>query len=243
MLQFMRAATLSLLFLALLCSGADSQPWEPNWRVAPIRFQLANLSLSHVSFRDADLVGALRYLQRKAEEQSRGALKVAFVLDLPADFKPRYELSLDASSIPFAEALRYLGEQAGLQFSQVGEVIHVRREGQEPTPPPLTAESGPRSATTPIPGKNPSSLSASAKPGSVAEGTLGKPAEAIGGGGNVYRNTSGEVQPDKSGFVPRRGLNGYSDTPSMRGFDVNCARPQDCKVKACGCNFCSCAKR
>jgi len=238
----MRAATSCLLFLALFCVGVDAQPWEPNWRVAPIHFQLANLPLSRVSFRDADLVGALRYLQ-KAEEHSRGALKVSFVLDLPADFKPKYELSLDASSIPFAEALRYLGEQGGLQFSQVGEVIHVRPEGKEPAPPPLVDANGARSAPPPIPGKDPSPLSASAKPGSVAEGTLGKPAEAVGGGNNVYRNTTGEVQSDKSGFVPRRGLNGYPDTASKKGLDVNCARPQDCKVKACGCNVCSCATR
>jgi hypothetical protein len=198
------------------------------------------LLLPRVTFRDGDLIGVLRYMQQKAEQQSRGAIKVSFVLDLPADFKPRYELSLDLTSVPFAEALRYLGEEAGLQFSQSGNAIFVRREGPAPTPPPLTDADSPKAvpASTPKPSRTARGLpDAQLKPSGVT-GALGKPASTATGSNNAYRNMNGDFQPDKSGTVPRRELNGFP--AKWKALDLNCARPAVCPGGECGCNVCSC---
>ena len=82
---------------------------EPDDRVSLINRRFASVVLSRVSFHDADLVSVLDYLKRKAEKESNGALNMPFVLELPRDFKPRYELTLDVHSI-----------SAGLDYPGVG---------------------------------------------------------------------------------------------------------------------------
>jgi len=84
-------ALIVCLLFARTPSSADEQPAiKP-----PLQRRLESLILPEVKFRDADFIGALRYLQKKARQQSNGATQVPFVVDLPEDFKPRYELTLE----------------------------------------------------------------------------------------------------------------------------------------------------
>ena len=223
----MRAAISIPLLIALLFASIELRAAEPNWRVSLLNPQLAALVLPRVRFRDADLIGTLQYLRRKADEQSHGALQVSFVLDLPADFKPRYELTLDVAAVPFSEALRYVGELSGVQFSQESGVVFVRPEGSGPAPPPLPEEK-----------KRPVVSSA---PSKAVPDALAKPAEAVAVGNNLHRNMTGEVQPDKSGYIPHRSLSGFSESDATKkGMEVNCPHLATCPAGVCGCGICCC---
>jgi hypothetical protein len=96
----------------------------------PLDKQLRALLLPQVNFRDATFLGALQCFARKAEQQSEGTVKVPFLLELPDDFKPRCELTLDLNMIPFMDALRCLGELAGVEFSFQADSLIVRVPGE-----------------------------------------------------------------------------------------------------------------
>jgi hypothetical protein len=228
-LGHLRAIVSALLFVGVLVVGVALRAGDSGDRVSVINRRFVSVILPRVSFRDADLVGALEYLKRKAEEESNGALKMPFVLELPPYFRPRYELTLDVHSVPYAEALRYLAELSGVRFSQENGAVFVRPDTVDPAPPTSTpAKKWP--VATPSPSKE-----------QILTGTLGKPAEAVRGGGNVYRSIAGAVQPDKSGFIPRRGLNGFSE--GKEGLDLNCPHLGKCPSGTCGCSICACATR
>jgi len=223
----------TIILISLLVA---SHPWsaslsgtEPDDRVSLINRRFASVVLSRVSFHDADLTSVLEYLKRKAEVESNGTLKMPFVLELPPDFKPRYELTLDVRAMPYAQTLRYLAELAGVRLSQENGVVVVRPDtgGTPLSIPPPEKE---RPASKPLPYKE-----------QILTGPLGKPAEAVGGGNNLYRNTAGTLQPDKSGYVPRRELNGFPET--KKGLDVNCPHLGTCPSSTCGCTICTCAAR
>src|SRR4030095_13121586 len=95
--------------------------------------RIGSLQLPQVNFRDADIGGALEYLRRKADQASGGTLKLTFVQDLPEDFRPKNELSLDLREVPFIVALNYVGELAGVQFAIEGTRI-TARAGTAPPP-------------------------------------------------------------------------------------------------------------
>jgi len=196
--------------------------------VVLINRRFAMVILSRVSFRDADLVGVLEYLKRKAEQESQGALKMPFILELPADFRPRYELTLEANSVPYAEALRYVAELAGVRFSQESGAVVVRPDTL--VAPTLAAK--PSEKERPVGSTRPD-------PRQGLTGPLGKPAEAATGAVNVHRSITGKVQPEKSGIVLRRGLNGYPEEQTR--FDVNCPHTGACPSATCGCSICTCA--
>ncbi|HSI12165.1 MAG TPA: hypothetical protein VK961_08980 [Chthoniobacter sp.] len=225
----LRAIVLSLL-LGLLClADGRLQAAEPDDRVSLINRRFSTVILPRVSFRDADFVGVLEYLKRKAEQESNGALKMPFILALPADFIPRYELTLDMGGVPYGEALRYVAELAGVRMSQENGAIVVRPDTSTATPRALAQEKE-RPASTPLPAKD-----------KALTGPLGKPVEAAGGGGNLHRATDGAVQPEKSGYIPRRGLNGYPE--AQKRFDVNCRNSGACPSAVCGCNICTCGMK
>ena len=222
----LRAFVSSLLLLVLSLGNGRSRATEPDDRVSLINRRFSMVILPRVSFRDADLVSVLGYLKRKAEQESNGTLKMPFILDLPADFKPRYELTLDVSAVPYGEALRYVADLAGVRFSQENGAVVVRSDTAGAASRALDQEKE-RPASTPLPAKD-----------KALTGPLGKPAETAGGGGNLHRTTDGVVQPEKSGYIPRRALNGYPE--ALKRLDVNCPHSGPCPTATCGCSICTC---
>lgn len=216
------------LLLFLLLAIASVATGETPALKSPLQRRLEVLILPEVKFRNSDFIGALAYFQQKARQhQPPGGPQVLFNVDLPASFRPRYELSLDLTSVPFWEALHFLGEQAGVEFSPEGDVVAVRPLGftsaaragvHKEKPPP----------STPVPAKG-------------LTGLLGKPAEPASHGGSTYRSIGGVIQPEKSGNVPRRSLSGWSTErdPANR-VGVNCIRPDKCPASDCGCYLCCC---
>jgi len=86
---------------------APSPERMPSQEPADRRLQW--LMIPQVTFRDASLESVLDHFRRKADEASGGAVQVCFKLELPADFRPRYALTLDVRGMPFLAALGYRG--------------------------------------------------------------------------------------------------------------------------------------
>jgi hypothetical protein len=134
-------------------------------------------------------------------------------------------------NIPFSEALRYLGEQAGVEFAVEAGEVTVRRLG---------SASAAQAATG-----NKSTASRARHPRTQWTGRLMKGPEAVKNGHNIHRATSGEIQREKSGYVQRRTLSGWStERHPKQTIGVNCIKasacnPPNCKGK-CGCNVCAC---
>ncbi len=218
-----------LVLLCLIVAGVTVQAAERSAFKPPLQRQLESLVLPEARFRDADLSGALRYLSQKAAQQSGGKIRVPFSLDLPEDFEARYELTLDVRRLPFLEALRYLGEQARVEFAFEGSSIVVRKLGTKSARQPVASDRKPAPAP---PG-----------PQKGLAGVLAEPAKPSSVGGNVHRTTAGVVQAEKSGYVPRRGLGGWSTTIDPRHrVGVNCVRISACPAGACGCHLCACKR-
>ena len=198
----------------------------------PLQRQLESLVLPEVRFGGADFTDALLYLQMKAQTSPQNAVRIPFVIHLPADFKPRYKLSLDLKTIPFWEALRHLCGQAGVGFSIERGAVAIRPLG--------SASTAKTTVRTEIPAP------AEPAPGRGLAGPLGKPAQSFVSGYNVHRSTGGEIQPDRSGSVGHRNLSGWSVASDPRNqMSMNCVHMEKCKAKcdddrACGCYICTC---
>lgn len=184
-------------------AGDDPHP-APRSAPAPLPRPITNappakliqwVVLSQVTFKDADLEGALEYLRSKAEEQSGGALKLHFERKLPADFRPRHDLTLDLRQVPCSVALNYLAELAGVQFSITGATVTVRPGAGVSLRGPLPSLQGLPPAPAP--------------PEKGLAGSLAKPVEPTFAGRNVYRNTRGVIIAEKSGYVPHRSMGGF----------------------------------
>lgn len=216
--------SLGISCLAVMCAHSLAQD-RPVIK-PPLQRQLESLILPVVRFRDADLVGALRYLGQKSAEQSEQKVRVSFSLDLPKGFETRNELTLDLNRVPAMEALRYLGEQAGVEFYFEGERILVQKLGSASARTKLPREVRPKAIA-------PKGLS----------GNLAKPAQSTYAGDNVHRSTGGDIQAEKSGYIPRRSMSGWSTNLDPKNvFGVNCLSHSMCKVGNCGCHWCACKK-
>lgn len=196
--------------------------------------QLESLVLPEFRFRDDDFTEGLRHLQMKARISPEKAMQVAFVVNLPADFKPRYELSLDLKTIPFWEALRHLCGQAGVDFTVERGAIAIRPLGSAPAKKTMVRTEIPvPPAAEPVPARG-------------LAGRLGKPAQAFSTGNSVHRATNGEIQPQRSGSVGHRNLSGWAveDDPghrlSMNCIDIVKCKKRCCEDEGCGCSICSC---
>jgi len=218
------------LGVCLLLAIASASAGETPVIKSPLQRRLEALILPEVKFRDSDFIGALAYFQQKARQhQPPGGAPVLFNVDLPASFRPRYELTLDLTAVPFWEALHFLGEQAGVEFSTEGDVIAVRPLGFASAAQAGAHKEKPVPPSTPAPAKG-------------LTGPLGKPAEPASSSGSAYRSIDGVIQPEKSGYVPWRSLSGWSlgRDPANR-VGVNCIRPDKCQ-NDCGCYLCCCPK-
>src|SRR4051794_8821277 len=60
-----------------------------------INGQIPYLILPQVKCKEADLPGALEYLRKLALQESKGAVKLTYVMKLPEDFRPQAELTLE----------------------------------------------------------------------------------------------------------------------------------------------------
>ena len=189
------AILLAVLLAAVAAARSDDAQPAPKVQTFPAGKGIQWLLVPRVIFQDANFEGAIEYLRRKAETHSGGALKLKFVVNLPDDFRPRHELSLDLNQIPFTAALNYLGDLAGVQFSIQGTNVIVD---------PLPASAGPRMlpVTWPSPPASPS-------PVKGLTGRLAEPTQPVFIGDNIYRNTGGAVQVEKSGYVRHRSMGGW----------------------------------
>lgn len=231
------AAFLAGLAIGALLAGGSARAQElPAFKPA-LQRQLEARILPEVRFEDADLMEALAYLQMQALTPAENAVRVPFLVQLPADFKPRYELTLHLKAVPFWEALRHLGGQAGVEFSVGGDSVRVR--------PSSTAAPAKTMVRTVIP------VPAAPAPDRMA-GRLGNPARPFGrGGNNNHYSTSGVLQPQRSGTVKNRNLSGWSvEVDPGNRFSMNCIDIAKCKLYKtqggetplcpCGCFACAC---
>jgi hypothetical protein len=178
-------------------AGAPGGDLGPEYN-QPLGATLEALILPEIDFRDSDLAAALQYLGQKARTQSDGAIQVQFVLLLPDDFKPRYELTLDLKSISFARALQYVGQLAGVKFTAGPHAIIARVAG--PLPPQE------RQAATPGPARPPDITHTAAD----FKGPLDNPAVPVPVGNNLWvtGDDGADIDGSRSGYVAHRGLDG-----------------------------------
>jgi hypothetical protein len=227
------------LVTGCLLAGWAALAGEPLVLKPPLQRQLEAQILPEVRFHNADLTDALMYLQLQALTSSQNAMRVPFVVQLPADFKPRHELTLHLKAIPFWEALRHLGGQAGVEFTIAKDSVRVRPLGE--------ASAAKVAVRTVIPAPAPPS----AVPGERLKGRLGKPARPFGApGGKNHYTTAGELQPQRSGNQKHRNLSGWSvEADPGNQYSMNCIDFAACKayrgegVKCpCGCLACACQR-
>lgn len=217
-------------------AGSLAMAQQPAAFKPALQRQLESRILPEVRFHDADLMDALHYLQLQALADSRNAVRVPFVVQLPADFRPRHELTLHLKAVPIWEALRHLGGQAGVEFTVAGNSVRVRPTG--------TAAAAKAAVRTVLPAP------AAPEPRQRIAGRLGQPARPFGTGRNNHYTTSGVHQPQRSGVVKNRNLSGWSveSDPGNR-YSMNCVDPAACKAHGnstgpcpCGCFACACQK-
>jgi len=87
---------------------------------------LAAVILPKVEFREATLGSALEYLKQAIVKASDGKQVVNFVVQVPEDQVKTLPVTLNLTSIPATEALRYLGGVAGLEFQYEKYAVVVR---------------------------------------------------------------------------------------------------------------------
>ncbi|RYD60974.1 MAG: hypothetical protein EOP83_18125, partial [Verrucomicrobiaceae bacterium] len=207
--QLLLPLLLGLLISGLLEDTASAQ--APPAFKHPLQQKLETQILPEVSMQDADFMDALHYLQLQALASSQNTLKVPFIVRLPEDFKPRYHLTLDLKGIPFWEALRHLGGQAGVEFSIAKNSVLIRPASAEAAAKPVV--------TTAIPAPEVHVPSSKALPTLLA-----KKARPFGAaGGNNHYATSGEPQPQRSGNKKHRNLSGWSmEQDPGNNYSMNC---------------------
>ena len=228
---------LSLVISGSLAGGLALAQEPPAFK-HPLQRKLETQILPEVRFQNADFMDVLHYLQLQAMASSENAVQVPFLVQLPADFKPRFELTLDLKGIPFWEALRHLGGQAGVEFTIARNSVLIRPTGVESAAKPAVS--------TVIPA--PAAPAADSCKGLT--GSLGKPATPFGAaGGNNHYTTSGEIQPQRSGNQKHRGMNGWAvDVDPRSEYSMNCVDIAKCKANPdaqrcpCGCFACACQR-
>jgi hypothetical protein len=226
----MGTKTLLLLTGAWL-AGSPAWADEPPVFKPPLQRQLESQILPVVRIHDAEFTEALVYLQMQALAASQNAVRVPFVVQLPVDFQPRYELTLDLKAVPFWEALGQLGRQAGVECSIVKGAVTIR--------PASAAAKATVRTLLPAP--------AAPDPRQERAGRLGETAKPFGAGNKNHYNTAGVIQPERSGYIPHRSLSGWSieSDPGNR-MSVNCVNITKCKAHPggspcpCGCTVCGC---
>ena len=94
-----------------------------------------------VEFSNTTLDSALEFIRQKAAEQSGGKLQINFAVNLPPEYLSK-RLTLKMDHVPVMELLRYMGEQAGVQFERQPYAIAVT---------PAVAKTAVDSGAAPVP--------------------------------------------------------------------------------------------
>lgn len=88
--------------------------------------KLATVVIQKIEFKDATLREALEFLRKKVNETPGNAQQVNFVMKLPEEQVAASKITLNLATIPFTEALRYIGELAGVTFEYDKYAILVK---------------------------------------------------------------------------------------------------------------------
>ncbi|MEP6670566.1 MAG: hypothetical protein ABJF10_15505 [Chthoniobacter sp.] len=151
----------------------------------------AELILPRVEFRDATLPAALAFLEAAARAVDPRKTGVNVVLDIPPELRDT-RITLSLTNLPFGEALRYAATQANLVVVEESYALVVTLpDGTQP----------PRPDQQPLPGE-PASPDMS-----QWKSRLDKRTQAASPG--AARDLSGDIQPEKSGYIPRRSMGGF----------------------------------
>jgi hypothetical protein len=152
------------------------------------------LILARVEFRDATLPAALAYLATSARSADPRKMGVNIVVDIPPEMRDT-RITLSLTSVPFGEALRYAATLANLIVVEEPYALIVTTPDAKRTPapsdPPLAGEQN----------------SPGAGPLGQWENPLGQRPEAASR--NAARDLNGDIQPEKSGYIPLRSMGGW----------------------------------
>lgn len=176
---------------ALVFALEDGQGAPARPRFSQAAATAAELIVPRVELREATLPAALSYLERLARAADPRKVGVNVVVDVPAEVREK-KITLSLSNVPFGEALRYAAGLANLVVVEESYALVVTLPPQKPSAPRLPAQGEQRPLASPKEPVNP-----------LAEG-----AETVSPG-SAYRDLSGDVQPQKSGYIPRRSMGGW----------------------------------
>ena len=90
--------------------------------------QLKSLVLTKVEFKDATFGSALEYLKQQTAKQTKDAVKVSFVVQLPSEFVDSQRVTLNLANLPFTEALHYLCELAGVDYKIDKYAVTIKKK-------------------------------------------------------------------------------------------------------------------
>jgi hypothetical protein len=96
---------------------------------------LQQLILPRVELREATLAEVLEFLRQKGNQIAEGKVAINFVTQLD-DAQKAARITLSLQSVPFTEALRYVGELGGVQFVYERFAIVVKPKGVPTAPAP-----------------------------------------------------------------------------------------------------------
>ena len=219
---------------ALVFAPAEGGGAPPVYRASPAAQKAATLILPRVEFLDATLPATLDYLVNRSRALDPEKLGVNVVLDVPPEQRET-RITLSLRDAPLREALRYAAQLADLIVMEEPYALVVTASK------PRRHEPGQK--------MKPIIESQRLKPVKGLTGSLAEPAEAGSTGRYESRTMSGAIQPEKSGYVPRRSLGGWPAALDPRNkLGVNCphyARAagrglSQCPPVTCGCKICCC---
>lgn len=105
--------------------------------------QLSTLTIPKLDFKEATLNAALDYMKNSANRLSGGKISVSFVVQLPPE-QVNTPVTVSLANVPYTEALRYIGNLAGVSFTYEKYAIVVK-------PAAGGADSGSASASNTVP--------------------------------------------------------------------------------------------
>lgn len=93
----------------------------------------ASLIIPEIKFSNASFDSAVEHLRQEAERSAAGTTNVNIVMLPPTDALRSRPVTLDIRDIPFLQALRYVCDQVGADYSVETYAIVVTERGQPPT--------------------------------------------------------------------------------------------------------------
>ena len=102
--------------------AAAEKSWEMNYRLEMARWvalnkRLQSLVIPQVKLSEASFDSAVEYLRQRAEISSGTGTKLNVVMLVPPEVCQSRKITLDLENIPFFEALRYVCDQANIDFN------------------------------------------------------------------------------------------------------------------------------